>query len=362
MKPSLDGCLRKIDRAREHIDTLNTKIEAGAIDLSECKIDAKREFKVVEGKAPALAQEIIFTVQGAIPNVPPFFSIVAGEALYQLRSALDHLVYQLIVAKTNAPPTFNSAFPIIGNGKLVKKKWVSAAELYEIQTSRLKQDISSTALGFLLALQPFRRRAAYEDDPLWALSELNNTDKHRLLNLTVHEVAHYAVQVSVGERRSFAATFHPRIRLEQGAELGRMPLEVGTIDEIFDLRIKVKGDLLVDIAFDRVCGQRYVSVIPYLNKLTDYVDRVVKAFMTLPEWGWRVTWDFQSLHPGISAWNSRQFARPATVQRLAANVVVDRICLPQMRRVRVLLALDHQSIRFYSRMTRRPPTAPADPH
>ena len=96
-----------------------------------------------------------------------------GEALHQLRSSLDHLAYQLVVAHTTKAPDFNSAFPIVGRGKKVKSKWRTATEVFEDKTSRLKDAIPPTALARIHALQPFQHGAVFDMHPLWLLNELN---------------------------------------------------------------------------------------------------------------------------------------------------------------------------------------------
>lgn len=286
MKPSLDACIAKIDRAREHIYKINDEIVAGKIKIDPSAIRAKRHFYPSFSGGPP-SNEIVFHVVGKPPNVPLVFGILVGEALYQLRSALDHLVYQLIVSKTKEPPTFRSAFPIVGDGRMVNKVWRSAEQEYKAQTSRLKQDISAEAATMLDDAQPFKRGASFEDDPLWMLSELNNTDKHRVLHLAVHGVSTYDVTVTV-RGHSYKGLFRPGIRFEDGAELGRMRI---TGSPLFrDGEVSVDGDLTIHVAFDEVVGERNVPLIPRLTQLADYVYGIVKAFMRLPEWGWIVDW------------------------------------------------------------------------
>jgi len=282
----LHGCLTKIDRARDHVYEFNDALVAGKLGTLDTRtIRAKRERTFPGGTA---IHEAVFYIEGATPVVPPHFGVLAGEVVYHLRSALDHLVYQLILVHTGAPPTFNSAFPIVGKGRMTKKGWRSAEAEYEAQIGNLKQAISPQAGAFLRQLQPFHEGDAFHTHPLWALSELCNTDKHRLLNLTVHGVSEYRVKVTIGAE-SFEVTFRPPVRIEDGTELGRMPLPVG----LFRHPMRVDGDLVIKAAFDQIGTRRNVPVIDYLEQLVAYVDGVIKAFMTLPEWGWTVNWPLQ---------------------------------------------------------------------
>jgi hypothetical protein len=288
MKPSLDACITKVDRAKEHIYNINDQIVAGKIKIDPRSIRAKHHVKLAHSGAIA-TNEILFHIVGSAPAVPLIFSILAGETVYQLRSALDHLVYQLVTVHMKKPPSFNSAFPVVGKGRMTKHGWRSAADEYMAQTGRLKQEVSGAAETFINQLQPFHRGDAYHGDPLWMLNELNNTDKHRVLNLTVHGISSYSVNViSRGER--FDAVFTPATPFEDGAELGRMRLQDGRIAE---REVSVDGDLVIQAAFHEISGRRNVPIIPLLTHLADYVDRVIKAFMCLPEWGWTVTWPLQ---------------------------------------------------------------------
>ncbi len=60
------------------------------------------------------ADEQVWVFRGSTPNVPIEWFIRLGEILYNLRSALDHLVWQLVLANGKTPGRDNS-FPIIKN-------------------------------------------------------------------------------------------------------------------------------------------------------------------------------------------------------------------------------------------------------
>ena len=270
MSHPLDGCREKIKRANEHIFQIHHDVFVGG--------------KVPAPDNPVLTQydpetsSLIFTCQGPVPILPLSFSILSGEVTYQLRSALDHLVYQLIVVKTKQPPTFPSAFPIVGKGKMTKRGWRSASDEYVAQTSRLEQDISSAAETIIKGLQPFHRGASYDEDPLWLLHELNNTDKHRLLLLTVHSLTLCKFTVT-GRDKTIEVTFPQRVRFEDNAEIGRWPA-----DQSFgEPDVSMNARLSVDIAFKEILGRKDESVIPCLTQLANYVQGIVESFA--PEFG-----------------------------------------------------------------------------
>src|SRR4029453_8935868 len=102
----------------------------------------------------------------ALPISPPI-AYVAGSSCLSIG-----------VRVHKAPPTFNSAFPIVGTGRMKKKKWISAADEFANQINSLKQNISPGALTRLRNLQPFDlTEDARNKNPVWILSKLNNIYK-----------------------------------------------------------------------------------------------------------------------------------------------------------------------------------------
>jgi hypothetical protein len=112
-------------------------------------------------------------------------SLLAGDCLQCLRSALDHLAFELAAAFT-IPMTDDveqgSEWPIVGDidrrgqGGAGPRKWRDGA--------RLKVGgVDPCAQAEIERLQPYKRGNAFEDDPLWRLGVLNNLDKHRAIHI-----------------------------------------------------------------------------------------------------------------------------------------------------------------------------------
>jgi hypothetical protein len=214
------------------------------------------------------------------------YTIQAGEAIHQLRSVLDHLVYQLVIAKTNEPPTFNSAFPIVGKGRMRDKAWQSAADYYTAQAGRLKNDISVAAETEIHRLQPYQRGAAYEQDPLWVISELDNAYKHRLLLLAVHRVTSFWTTIRSRDKE-IKAFFDPDVPFEHGAHIGEVPIT----DPDFSLAnadVTMDNDIMISVAFADGLGARHGSVLDCLSDLHKHVLGIVNAFRALPEFGFTI--------------------------------------------------------------------------
>lgn len=281
----LAGVRAKLARAREHIKQIHEDIVVNRkVRFSADSVRAQLRFKAKRLDDPSTYQkEIIFFLKGVPPPLDLSFTILAGEAVHHLRTALDHLVYQLVVASTAKPPQFKSAFPIVGKGRMKKSGWVSAEGEYAARTNQLRTAISSTAESRITSLQPFRRGPLYEDDPLWVLQELDNAYKHRLLLLTVHRVTNYWVTVtSCG--KSVKGSFQPDVPFKHGVEIGR--LQIADPDfSIADTDVSLDGDIVIQVAFANVVEVNgfKASVLTTLNSLANSVTAVIDQFE--PEFG-----------------------------------------------------------------------------
>ncbi len=102
------------------------------------------------------------------------FALLAGESQYQTRSALDHLIRQLVIASGNEVLLEDNRrhhFPI----------FATQAEDAN-RNSKTLEGISSDLIGRFEQYQPFVQTPLSPiEDPLWRLQELNNVDKHRLV-------------------------------------------------------------------------------------------------------------------------------------------------------------------------------------
>ena len=89
----------KIRRARNELRLLKADIDAFC--------EERARLIVPEG----LGDEVVWVYRGDTPTPPVDWSIRVGEFAYNLRSSLDHLVWQLVIDNNETPGTGN-AFPI----------------------------------------------------------------------------------------------------------------------------------------------------------------------------------------------------------------------------------------------------------
>lgn len=107
----------------------------------------------------------------SIDPVPDTISLIAGDIIQNLVTALDHLAYQLVRKDTNdAPPKPNAIyFPI-----------ASDLDRYEESKMRRLQGASQATIKAIDQVKPYKGG----NDLIWSLHALNNIEKHRVL-LTV---------------------------------------------------------------------------------------------------------------------------------------------------------------------------------
>ena len=119
---------------------------------------------------------------------------MAGDAIHNLRSALDVAYFQMHLMGTGrtAPP--NRGFPIPPS----EQHW-KAATFPEI--GRWSQD----------AVELIKAAKAYKGQPLWVLSELDNKNKHQVLTTVACGVRATIAYIPPALRSSCFPT-HPRIR------------------------------------------------------------------------------------------------------------------------------------------------------
>jgi hypothetical protein len=130
-------------------------------------------------------------VRAKIREPPPdYLSLIAGDAIHNLRAALDHIVYEL--AKRNLGSGFTPAveadlmFPIIGNENRQGKP-ANGAHIFASGKGKWLNGVPKDARKFIENEQPYRRYptgADYKWSPLWILNNLERIDKHRRLNIT----------------------------------------------------------------------------------------------------------------------------------------------------------------------------------
>jgi hypothetical protein len=148
----------KIERAKKHITDLESGIKS-FFDSKPYKVGTKRD--------PQTAKLIYYIVR--VNPVPGCIAAIAGDAIHNLRSVLDHIAQHLFLLGPNRPggPNRHDNF-IIANG---------ATDFKSMLQGKIK-DLRPDAVDVLRSIEPYQRGKGHE---LWVLHRLDIIDKHRLL-------------------------------------------------------------------------------------------------------------------------------------------------------------------------------------
>jgi hypothetical protein len=170
MAGDLTGVELKLGRAETHLAHLDRLLK-DALHPDRYRISVQRDPQTTEH---------VYRVHD-LPTIDPEWSVVIGEILFNLRSALDHLAWQLVLLDGGTPGT-QTQFPIRATPFNKKGDLIGGDLNPAIKSPKI--------LDALEKCQPYNGDITpshpIERNPLWRLHRLNNIDKHRLLLVVVH--------------------------------------------------------------------------------------------------------------------------------------------------------------------------------
>jgi hypothetical protein len=175
MTHPLDGARRKVRRAKRQIKALRRAEET---------FRSKAKYQIVPGKHYPKRKKRDYVVQ--VISEPPLhaWSITIGEIAHNLSSALDHTVWQLALLKTRTPRS-NTGFPVFLVGKTKRRdpRTNQPIPSFGVMGKRMIRDLDRKHRALIERLQPYKRGRGNKRSPLYQLREVNNADKHRLVQV-----------------------------------------------------------------------------------------------------------------------------------------------------------------------------------
>ncbi len=161
---SLNGCYAKLKQAKHHLSLLVSAQKRG--------FESGR-FKLVSHEEPNgdLVQSVSFPESEALK-----IGVRIGDVIHNSRSALDHLVWQLVLTDGNSPGYWTQ-FPIVDN-----------ANKFPLEHGRKRdlKGVSPEAFRYIKSVQPFYSGIDDPEHPLLNLRDLSNRDKHRIVTPVGH--------------------------------------------------------------------------------------------------------------------------------------------------------------------------------
>jgi len=246
----IDGIRLKIERAKKHIRDLDIAINA-FIQEKPYRLGARPH-------PVAQIQHTTLYVDEVNP-VHPEITMIMGDAIHNLRSALDHLTWQLVEAG-DGTPNKDTYFPIIGDGPKAPEQYASAIGKGGIPK------ITPQALKIIQAVQPY----VTPDQTLWLIHQLDIVDKHRLLLTVVAAMDKWGVDFAT--RGTLWFEQYRYVPLVVGNEITNLPTST------YERQAHEDFQLGIDIAFgeSEIPGGELVRYT--LNKMADFVERLVAQF------------------------------------------------------------------------------------
>ena len=177
--PRLSGCWAKLNRANVHVDALHMEVAAFDSEANGPVIELHfdPDLNVFTG---IITSEIVF---------PAIFGVTIGDALHNLRSALDHLAWQLALL-TTSKPSRRTQFPIVTGPDY----WCSE------RVQAMLHHIRPRDRALIETYQPFMENGGIsaQDDILALLNRLSNEDKHRIIHPVGAKSAEATVSITDG--------------------------------------------------------------------------------------------------------------------------------------------------------------------
>ena len=202
------GYLLKLNRTATHLDALD--IAAQRFVEKHCR--ASIEFE-------ADAREYVLRAHiSAQPS--PDLSILAGDCAHNLRSALDHIVFQLAQCHHNGPLPESAA-------KSVEFPIYTTKTAYRDQAPRKIKLLHPKVQEIIKAMQPYH---GGDCDLIGFAHELDRIDKHRKLNLTVTGSKEIIATAGFVQAGGFTIS-QPPGPVEDKADLLRWPIAPGNPDQ-----------------------------------------------------------------------------------------------------------------------------------
>lgn len=254
----LDGSFLKLRRADEHLQVIN--------DLMQGFLKRKPYRIITDFVGQGQTRECLLRFE-QLEDLPSDLPLLIGDACNNLRSALDHLLWQLWLLKE---PAFDRAvyFPICDSEATFKR-----------DSPRNIKDLSDVQRAAIESLQPYKTGNA----ALSFLRDVNNSDKHRLIQIiflvgNIRKVTittdstRALVQVPMPKDIVFNKVHHTKV--VHGAILARIPLNRfsrGT-------NVNVKSTATVEFAFEDSKTANGQLVDMAINAMLSEVSRAIVLF------------------------------------------------------------------------------------
>jgi hypothetical protein len=159
------GSTLKLLRAQEHLARLQEQVSIF--------FESEPYYFVVEHNTDSREHNAYVRLVGRAPFNQ--WALIVGDIVHNMRSALDNAVYEIGVRESgeDVPP----------GSKVLAMPIFDDAKGYEQRGRWRIESLGDEARTIIEAIQPYRHPNGVHGSGLWALHEIDNADKHRILQV-----------------------------------------------------------------------------------------------------------------------------------------------------------------------------------
>lgn len=264
------------------------------IALEECvkRFVQSEAYSIYSEKDTHTREHIVFLKVEKTPPVEEW-AAVAGDVVHNLRSALDHIVWELSIRHSGRP-----TLPVTGDWKRIEfpiirdrdyffyaKKPIALANLGARSSGLDKIGCLDPRFQALFErLQPFRYGPRYDRHPLQVLHEVDLIDKHRALPVLVSVAVPGRATIRTTRLDEFVPveleiveTFKPG-PFEDGTPLARIKETGGIHVTRYGLKMYVEPKLGFRIKLEEGRPTMGLALLPALRRAHKRVSNVIDLF------------------------------------------------------------------------------------
>lgn len=160
--PHLISAWAKLRRGHTHRSRLNRAIDNFS----------RSQLRLVKDYLKPDTGERIYQLEAPLEKPPVHVLPIIGDALFNYRAALDHLMWALVIISGNRPSE-KTQFPIFKD----------QSAFYDRRGGRMLNGVNPLIKQVIECYQPYQDVYQHDGELLWELSRLNNIDKHRHLHV-----------------------------------------------------------------------------------------------------------------------------------------------------------------------------------
>jgi hypothetical protein len=266
MAGSVDGIRAKIERAKEHIRDL---------DIAKKSFFETDPYKILSKFQPEFGDKGQTIHYVSVSNrIPIRIALIAGDAIHNLRTALDQLTVQLgLVSGLSEAECAHLYFPIC-----------ESAEKYKTDSPRKVKGIRNVIVQAINDAEPYKGGTEH-GDVLWSLHKLDITDKHRLLITVGCSLKKWGIPV-VWEEVKTTFPDLPNEIMGHGTEVAwfepvpdrHSALEPGHMIFAINGKDNTKFEFVFDISFAEIEIVESKPIVETLSAMANVVENLVADF------------------------------------------------------------------------------------